>query len=109
MNEPVILDLLYAALMTAATVAAPVLLASLAIGLLTALLQAATQLQENVISFVPKVAVVGITLALSGGWMLTKLTDYGTTVIRAMSELGAIDGAGGPGMSTEQALPRERN
>ncbi|MEM6994273.1 MAG: flagellar biosynthetic protein FliQ [Myxococcota bacterium] len=94
MNDPLVLDLLYGALLTAATVAAPILLASLAVGLLTALLQAATQLQENVISFVPKVAVVALTLSLSGQWMLTKLTDYGTLVIRTMAELGAIEGSG---------------
>ncbi len=94
MNDPVVLDLLYGALLTAATVAAPILLASLAVGLLTALLQAATQLQENVISFVPKITVVGLTLFLSGHWMLTKLIDYGTLVIRTMAELGALEGAG---------------
>ncbi|MBL4687860.1 MAG: flagellar biosynthetic protein FliQ [Nannocystaceae bacterium] len=94
MNDPVVLDLLYGALLTASTVAAPILLASLAVGLTTALLQAATQLQENVISFVPKITVVVGTLALSGHWMLAKLVDYGTLVIRSMAELGAVQGAG---------------
>jgi len=96
MSEPLILDLLQGALMTAAKIAAPVLLASLAIGLLTSLLQAATQLQENVISFVPKVAVVALTILGSGHWMLTTLVDYGTHVIRTMAELGAEHGAAVP-------------
>lgn len=94
MSDPVVIDLLFAALMTAAKVAAPILAASLAIGLLTALLQAATQLQENVISFVPKVAVVVLTLTLAGNWMLTTLVDYGVLVIHTMAELGAVEGAG---------------
>ena len=64
------------------------LLASLAIGLLTSLLQAATQLQENVISFVPKVTVVALTIMMSGHWMLATLVDYGTQVIQTMAEIG---------------------
>ncbi len=94
MSDPVVVDLLYGALITAATVAAPILVASLAVGLLTALLQAATPLQENVISFVPKIAVVGMTLTVAGNWMLTTLVDYGVLVIRTMAELGSMQGAG---------------
>ena len=93
MSDPVVLDLLQEALIVAAKIAAPVLLASLAIGLLTSLLQAATQLQENVISFVPKIAVVGLTIMMSGHWMLATLVDYGTQVIETMAEVGAGDGA----------------
>lgn len=93
MSDPVVLDLLQGALIVAAKIAAPVLLASLAIGLLTSLLQAATQLQENVISFVPKIAVVGLTIMMSGHWMLETLVDYGTEVIHTMAEVGAPEGA----------------
>ncbi len=95
-GDPVILELLYGALMTAAKIAAPILIASLVIGLLTALLQAATQLQENVISFVPKLVVVLLTIGFTGEWMLMTLTDYGRSVIGAMAELGYVQGAGRP-------------
>ena len=95
MTEPVVLDLLQGALVVAAKVAAPILLASLAVGLETSLLQAATQMQENVISFVPKVLAVVATLTLAGRWALQTLTDYGTLVIRTMAELGRVGGGAG--------------
>lgn len=95
-GDPMILELLYGAIMVAAKISVPILAASLAVGLLTALLQAATQLQENVISFVPKLVVVGLALLLSGEWMLITLTDYGRLVMKQMGELGRVPGAMGP-------------
>lgn len=95
-GNPMVLELLYAALITAAKISVPILSASLVVGLVTALLQAATQLQENVISFVPKLVVVGLTLMLSGDWMLMTLTDYARLVIRQSGELGIVPGAMAP-------------
>lgn len=91
-----VLELLYGAIMTAAKISVPILAASLIVGLVTALLQAATQLQENVISFVPKLVIVGLTLVVSGEWMLATLTDYGRLVIQRMGELGTVPGAMAP-------------
>lgn len=95
-GNPMVLELLYAALITAAKISVPILSASLVVGLTTALLQAATQLQENVISFVPKLVIVGLTLMLSGDWMLMTLTDYARLVIRQSGELGVVPGAMAP-------------
>jgi flagellar biosynthetic protein FliQ len=95
-----VLELLYGAIMVAAKISVPILAASLIVGLATALLQAATQLQENVISFVPKLVIVGLTLLVSGDWMLTTLTDYGRLVIRRMGELGTVPGAMAPSEDT---------
>lgn len=100
-GDPMVLELLYGAIMTAAKISVPILAASLIVGLVTALLQAATQLQENVISFVPKLVIVGLTLLVSGDWMLMTLTDYGRLVIRRMGELGTVPGAMAP---SEDAL-----
>jgi flagellar biosynthetic protein FliQ len=95
-GDPMVLELLYGAIMVAAKISMPILAASLVVGLITALLQAATQLQENVISFVPKLVVVGVTLLVSGDWMLITLTDYGQKVMMQMGELGAVPGAMAP-------------
>ncbi len=95
-GDPMLLELLYAALITAAKISVPILSASLVVGLTTALLQAATQLQENVISFVPKLVIVGLTLMVSGDWMLMTLTDYARLVIRQSGELGVVPGAMAP-------------
>lgn len=56
--------------------AGPVLGVALAIGLLIGVLQAATSINEQTISFVPKLVVVLITLGLLSGYILTTMTDY---------------------------------
>jgi flagellar biosynthetic protein FliQ len=71
----VILDLWRNALATVALVAAPFLVVALAVGLLTSFIQAATQLSENVLSFVPKIIAMGLVLALAGPWVVRKLTE----------------------------------
>ncbi|HKA86160.1 MAG TPA: flagellar biosynthetic protein FliQ [Haliangiales bacterium] len=70
-----ILDLWRNALATVALVAAPFLVVALAVGLVTSFLQAATQLSENVLSFVPKIVAMGLVLALAGPWVVRKLTE----------------------------------
>lgn len=57
-------------------VSAPLFIAALATGLLISIFQAATQINEATLSFVPKVVVMFITLVVAGPWMLTLLTDY---------------------------------
>ena len=56
--------------------AAPILIASLAVGLLIAMFQAATQINEMTLTFVPKLAVIAGVLFTSGSWMITLLVDY---------------------------------
>jgi flagellar biosynthetic protein FliQ len=57
-------------------VAAPLLLTVLVVGLVVSVLQAATQINEATLSFVPKVVAAMITLAVAGPWMLTTLVEY---------------------------------
>lgn len=57
-------------------VSAPLFIAALATGLLVSIFQAATQINEATLSFVPKLIVVFITLIAAGPWMITLLTDY---------------------------------
>jgi len=57
-------------------VSGPVLIVSLAVGLTVGLLQAVTQVQEQTLSFVPKLVGVGITLAVAGGWMGGELVRF---------------------------------
>ena len=58
------------------TVAAPVLLTVLAVGLAVSIFQAATQINEATLSFVPKVAAVVAVLVVAGPWMLSTLVEY---------------------------------
>ena len=57
-------------------VSAPILLTVLLVGLVVSLLQAATQINEATLSFVPKVVAAVAVLAVAGPWMLTQLVDY---------------------------------
>ena len=55
---------------------APLLLAALAVGLLVSVFQAATQINEMTLSFIPKLLVMFIVLVVAGPWMLNLLMDY---------------------------------
>ncbi len=57
-------------------VAAPLLLVALAVGLIVSIFQAATQINEATLSFIPKLVGVFITLIIAGPWMLSVLLDY---------------------------------
>jgi flagellar biosynthesis protein FliQ len=57
-------------------VAAPVLLTILAVGLLVSVFQAATQINEATLSFVPKIVAAVAVLAIAGPWMMTTLVEY---------------------------------
>ena len=63
-------------LYTLLMVAAPVLLTVLAVGLLVSIFQAATQIHEATLSFVPKIVACVLVLAVTGPWMLTTLVEY---------------------------------
>lgn len=54
----------------------PILLTALGIGLLVSIFQAATQINEMTLSFIPKFIGIFIAIAIAGPWMLTVLTDY---------------------------------
>ena len=58
------------------TVSAPVLLVVLLVGLVVSILQAATQIHEATLSFVPKIVAVVAVLAFAGPWMVTTLVEY---------------------------------
>ncbi|MBB3280124.1 flagellar biosynthesis protein FliQ [Mitsuaria sp. TWR114] len=57
-------------------VAAPILLTVLAVGVLVSVFQAATQINESTLSFVPKIVAAVLVLAIAGPWMITTLVEY---------------------------------
>ena len=65
-------------------VASPVLLVTLVVGLMVSVFQAATQINDPSLSFIPKVLAVLITFALAGPWMLTVMTDYMRRVLTGL-------------------------
>lgn len=75
------------ALMMTALLAAPLLLSALAAGLLIGMFQAATQINEMTLSFIPKLLVLGAVLYAGSGWMLKVITGYSESLIKSIPAL----------------------
>ncbi len=67
-------------------VAAPVLLVVLAVGLVVSIFQAATQINEATLSFVPKIVAAVAMLGFAGPWMMTTLVEYLRRVLQAIPQ-----------------------
>ncbi|MGD9869629.1 MAG: flagellar biosynthesis protein FliQ [Thauera sp.] len=65
-------------------VSAPLFIAALATGLIISIFQAATQINEMTLSFVPKLVAIFVTLVLAGPWMITLLTDFMRRLIESI-------------------------
>jgi flagellar biosynthetic protein FliQ len=75
------------ALVVTAMLAAPMLLAALAAGLVIGMFQAATQINEMTLSFIPKLLVLACALYFGGGWMLRVLVGYSESLIKSIPSL----------------------
>ena len=69
------------AMLVAVKLTAPILLSSLIVGLIIAMFQAATQINEMTLTFVPKLITIGAVLVFAGPWMITVLVDYIQTLV----------------------------
>ena len=66
-------------------VSLPPLLVSLVIGLIVSIFQTMTSIQEQTLTFVPKIVAVFLTIALIGGWMMTKMVEFTTQLWQSFS------------------------
>jgi len=87
MTPEMVLDIGRDALWVIALLSAPMLLSALAIGLFVGMIQAATQIQEMTLTFIPKLIVLALALVIAGPWMLAVLTDFSTDLIQSIPEL----------------------
>lgn len=76
MDTGAVMDLAVNAMVTAIMVAAPVLLVSIIVGLTISIFQATTHIQEQTLTFVPKILAIAGVLILFGPWMTAVLTDF---------------------------------
>jgi flagellar biosynthetic protein FliQ len=67
-----------------ALLAAPLLLTGLAVGLLVGMFQAATQIQEMTLSFIPKLIAAGLAIAVGGHWMIELVTSFTQRLIESI-------------------------
>jgi len=75
-------------LWTTALIAAPILIASLAVGLVVGLIQAATSVNEQTLTFVPKLGAIALVLVLMSAAMMTLLMDFSTEIFSQIAAIG---------------------
>lgn len=75
---------------TVVLVGGPILGVSLLVGLLVSIFQAMTQIQEQTLSFIPKVIAVIVILLIFGPWMLSVLTAYTTNLLTQLATFGGL-------------------
>ena len=87
MNGDVAIQLTTQAALLGFKLALPFLAASLIVGLVISILQAATQIQEMTLTFVPKIVVTGIVMIIAGPWMLDQISAYTTVLFHEIPQL----------------------
>lgn len=90
MTPEAVVELGRQALWTLLLISAPMLLAGLVVGLLISILQAATQINEMTMTFVPKIVAVMVTLLLLMPWLLSHLIAFTTDVFARVAEMGSV-------------------
>lgn len=89
MDQGTVTHLSVQAMTVALKVSAPFLLAGLAVGLIVSVIEAATSIQEQTLTFIPKVIVTGLVVALGGPWMLDQMLSYTQTLFQSIPQLVA--------------------
>ena len=87
MDTAAVVDLARQALWIAMLISAPILGVGLAVGLIIGIFQAATSINEQTLSFIPKVLAIGLTISLTGGWMINTLVDYTRSIFTRIPSL----------------------
>jgi flagellar biosynthetic protein FliQ len=88
MDEAIFISLSNKALITIAIVAVPILMPGLIVGVLISLFQAVTQIQEQTLTFVPKLFVMIVSYLVTGPWIIRFLSNYSIEVINKVTEIG---------------------
>ncbi|QCP47806.1 flagellar biosynthesis protein FliQ [Trinickia violacea] len=87
MTPESVMTLAHQAMMIALLLAAPLLLVALVVGLVVSLFQAATQINETTLSFIPKLLAVAVTLVIAGPWMMTMMLDYLRHILTSVPQI----------------------
>ncbi|QGZ55879.1 flagellar biosynthesis protein FliQ [Paraburkholderia acidiphila] len=87
MTPEMVMTLSHEAMYVALLLAAPLLLVALVVGLVVSLFQAATQINESTLAFIPKLIAIAVTLVIAGPWMLTTMLDYMRHIFTSIPQL----------------------
>ncbi|RMG97481.1 MAG: flagellar biosynthetic protein FliQ [Deltaproteobacteria bacterium] len=88
MTPEFVLEIVQRAVWVSVELAAPLLVVGVTVGLLMGLVQAATQISEPALTFVPKLAALGLTLAVTGPFLIDRMTTFGRAMFEAVATVG---------------------
>ncbi len=87
MNDASVTEIAIQSIMLATKLAGPILMVSMLIGLGVGLVQSATQIQEQTLAFVPKLAGIALVIVIAGNWMLSQIIDFTHTLFDMVPNL----------------------
>lgn len=87
MTDTLVIDIATKAMLITVKLAAPILIVSLAVGVLVSLLQTVTQVQEVTLTFVPKLAGVALVILVAGNWMLHEIVNFTTNLYMSVPSM----------------------
>jgi len=87
MSHVLVVDLARNMIMTALLIASPMLVVALAVGLIVSIIQAVTQIQEQTLSFVPKLIAVAVTFIIALPWIIQIMVRYTSELFRSIPSL----------------------
>lgn len=87
MNAEQVMEIMKEAMLVAFELAGPLLIVSIAVGLLVAIFQAATQIHEQILTFVPKLLVIALVLLALGSWMSKVMNEFVVELFAIMAAL----------------------
>lgn len=87
MTENMVMSVVKEALYVGMLVGGPILILTLIVGLLVSIFQATTQIQEQTLTFVPKLIVIALTLVIGGNWMLNEIIMFTTKIMNMIANI----------------------
>lgn len=87
MSQDAVLEVFHDALMLALLLCGPMLVISIIVGLVISIIQAATQVHEQTITFVPKLVAIALILLLTGPWMMNQMNEFTVKLFDLISQI----------------------
>lgn len=88
MTDQMVIDIAWKTLWLALKIAAPALLAAMVVGLIVSIFQAATQVNEQTLTFIPKVLAMTIAIMIAGPWMINLMVNFTTDLMNSIPLIG---------------------
>jgi flagellar biosynthetic protein FliQ len=89
MTPEMAIEILRSAVMVSLTLMAPILVTAIGVGLIVSILQTITSIQEQTLTFVPKMIAVSIVLMISAHWMIRTIVDYSVWLFQRIPSMAA--------------------